>query len=74
MRKLGYGEDYLYPHDFGGAVVDQNYLPEQIEGRTYYSPSDRGYEARMREYLGRVRAMRAASRAAAAILTGKKRD
>jgi putative ATPase len=74
MRKLGYGEDYLYPHDFGGAVVDQNYLPEQIEGRTYYSPSDRGYEARMREYLGRVRAMRAASRAAAAILSGKKRD
>src|ERR1700687_4265623 len=24
MRKLGYGEDYLYPHDFGSAVVDQN--------------------------------------------------
>jgi putative ATPase len=73
MRKLGYGEDYLYPHDFGGAVVDQNYLPEQIEGRTYYSPSDRGYEARMREYLGRIRAMRAAARAAAE-LAGKKRD
>ncbi len=74
MRKLGYGEDYLYPHDFAGAIAEQNYLPEQIEGRTYYSPSDRGYEARMREYLGRVRAMRAAARAAAAELTGKKRD
>jgi putative ATPase len=74
MRKLGYGEDYLYPHDFGGAIVDQNYLPDQIEGRTYYSPSDRGYEARMREYLGRVRAMRVEGRAAAAELAGKKRD
>jgi len=74
MRKLGYGEDYLYPHDFAGALAAQDYLPEEIEGRTYYSPSDRGYEARMREYLGRVRAMRTAARAAAAELTGKKRD
>jgi len=74
MRKLGYGEDYLYPHDFDGAVTDQNYLPEQIEGRTYYTPSDRGYEARMREYLERVRRMRAAARASAAALAQKKRD
>ena len=73
MRKLGYGEDYLYPHDFGGAVVEQQYLPEQIEGRTYYTPSERGYEARMREYLARVRAMRTASREAAAELGGKKK-
>ena len=74
MRKLGYGEDYLYPHDFGGAVVDQNYLPEQIEGRTYYAPSDRGYEARIREYLGRVRAMRTAARSATDELGQKKRE
>jgi putative ATPase len=65
MRKLGYGEDYLYPHDFDGAVTDQSYLPEQIEGRTYYTPSDRGYEARMREYLDRVRRMRSAARESA---------
>ena len=71
MRKLGYGEDYLYPHDFGGAIVEQNYLPEQIEGRTYYSPSDRGYEARMREYLDRVHAMRAAARPPAPDRLGK---
>jgi len=64
MRKLGYGEDYLYPHDFDGAVTDQNYLPDQIEGRTYYSPSERGYEARIREYLDRVRRMREVARAA----------
>jgi putative ATPase len=74
MRKLGYGEDYLYPHDFDGAVTDQSYLPQQIEGRTYYTPSDRGYEARMREYLDRVRRMRAAARASSAEASGKKRD
>jgi putative ATPase len=74
MRKLGYGEDYLYPHDFGGAVVDQDYLPEKIAGRTYYAPSDRGYEARLREYLGRVREMRSSARASAAALRDKKRE
>ena len=58
MRKLGYGEDYLYPHDFDGAVVEQSYLPDQLEGKTYYKPSDRGYEARIHEYLDRVRRMR----------------
>jgi putative ATPase len=64
MRTLGYGEDYLYPHDFADAVVEQSYLPDQLDGRTYYTPSDRGYEARIREYLDRVRRMRAAARAA----------
>jgi putative ATPase len=73
MRKLGYGEDYLYPHDFAGAVAGQSYLPEQIESRCYYTPSDRGYESRMREYLDRVRRMRVAARAAAAELATKKR-
>jgi putative ATPase len=74
MRKLGYGDDYLYPHDFGGAFVEQDYLPEQIGRRTYYEPSDRGYEARMREYLSRVRATHAAARVTAAELPGKKRS
>jgi replication-associated recombination protein RarA len=59
MRKLGYGENYLYPHDYEGAVTDQTYRPEKLEGRLYYSPSERGYEARLREYLDRVRKIRA---------------
>jgi len=74
MRDLGYGEDYLYPHDFADAVVEQSYLPVQLDGRIYYSPSDRGYEARIREYLDRVRRMRAAARAANAELSGKRRQ
>jgi putative ATPase len=73
MSNLGYGKEYLYPHDFADAVVGQGYLPDQLDGRIYYSPSDRGYEARIHEYLDRVRRMRAAARAAAAELSGKKR-
>ncbi len=58
MRKLGYGEDYLYPHDYEGTVTAQTYRPEKLEGRLYYLPSERGYEARLREYLDRVRTLR----------------
>jgi putative ATPase len=73
MRNLGYGEDYLYPHDFADAVVEQSYLPDQLAARTYYAPTDRGYEARIREYLDRVRRMRTAARSANATFTEKKR-
>ncbi|MBN1504606.1 MAG: replication-associated recombination protein A [Candidatus Eisenbacteria bacterium] len=45
MQGLGYGKDYLYPHDFPGKVVDQEYLPESLKGRRYYRPTDSGYEA-----------------------------
>jgi putative ATPase len=69
MRKLGYGEDYLYPHDFADAITDQSYMPEELDDRTYYAPSDRGYEARIRDYLDRVRKARASAR-----VVGAKKD
>jgi putative ATPase len=62
MRGLGYGADYQYPHDYDGAVADQAHRPDKLEGRIYYFPSERGYEARIREYLDRVRKMRASLR------------
>jgi putative ATPase len=58
MKGLGYGKDYQYPHDYEGALVAQEYLPDQLRGRVYYHPSDRGYEARIRDYLERVRTAR----------------
>jgi putative ATPase len=58
MKGLGYGKDYQYPHDYEGALVAQEYLPEELRGRIYYRPSDRGYETRIRDYLERVRATR----------------
>lgn len=36
MRKLGYNEGYLYPHDFPGHWVEQQYLPEKMLGTKYY--------------------------------------
>ena len=36
MRELGYNEGYLYPHDFPGHWVKQQYLPDKMVGTKYY--------------------------------------
>lgn len=59
--RLGHGEGYVYAHDEPDAVAAQEYLPDDLVGRTdYYQPTDRGFEARLqtrwawlRERLGR---------------------
>jgi len=51
MEKLGYGRDYQYPHDFPGAFVEDNYLPEALEKIQFYRPTERGYEATIAERL-----------------------
>ena len=51
MKSLGYGADYIYPHDEPGHVADQEYLPSELEGRRYYEPGDQGYEQVVRERL-----------------------
>jgi putative ATPase len=44
MKKLGYSRGYLYPHNYPGAWVEQEYLPEKIRNRIFYRPTDRGLE------------------------------
>lgn len=39
-KSLGRGEGYLYPHDFPGGKVQQQYLPDDLTGRVYYRESD----------------------------------
>lgn len=39
---------YLYPHDFGG-WVEQQYMPDSLKDKVYYTPSDRGFEKQVRE-------------------------
>jgi putative ATPase len=55
MRRIGYGKGYKYAHDYEGAQVDQQHLPDAIKDRTYYHPSDRGYERTIRERLAEFR-------------------
>jgi putative ATPase len=44
MKKLGYSRGYLYPHNYPGAWVAQEYLPEEIKSRIFYTPTNRGME------------------------------
>jgi putative ATPase len=55
MKELGYARGYLYPHDFEGGVVEQEYMPEKLRGRTYYHPTGRGYEKKLQEFLEKVK-------------------
>lgn len=51
MQELGYGKGYQYAHDFEDHVVDQQHLPKELLGRRYYTPSDAGYEAEIKDRL-----------------------
>jgi putative ATPase len=62
-REQGYGKGYLYPHDYADADVDQQYLPDDLEGRVFYEPSDEGLELKIGERLQRLRRLRLESRA-----------
>ena len=46
-KSLGRGEGYRYAHDEPGAVSDQQLLPEGLENRRFYLPTDRGFEAEL---------------------------
>ncbi|ACL05782.1 AAA ATPase central domain protein [Desulfatibacillum aliphaticivorans] len=45
MKELGYGAEYKYPHDYEGAYVPEEYMPEGLEGTSFYRPTPRGYES-----------------------------
>ncbi len=42
------GKGYLYPHDYPGHWVKQNYMPTELEGQSYYTPTDQGHEDKIR--------------------------
>jgi putative ATPase len=51
MKDLDYGKGYRYAHDYPGAYIPQEYLPEKLRGETYYAPTNRGYEKIIKERL-----------------------
>ena len=54
-RQLGHGQGYLYPHDFPGHYVRQEYLPAELKGRRYYEPTTEGYEQEIKTRLEKWR-------------------
>ena len=54
-RALGHGEGYKYPHDFEGAYVAEDYLPDQLAGTTIYEPGTSGFEQELATRLAALR-------------------
>ena len=55
MGHIGYGRGYQYAHNTEEKVTDMTCLPESLAGRTYYKPTDQGFEARIRQRLEEIR-------------------
>ena len=51
MKNLGYGKDYKYAHDFEGNFTEQEYLPQGLEGTTFYEPGTTAREQETRNSL-----------------------
>lgn len=51
MKRLGYGRGYLYPHNYSGGWVKQEYLPKKVKNRIFYRPTDRGFEKEIRKRM-----------------------
>jgi putative ATPase len=47
-KEMGHGEGYLYPHDYPGHWVRQDYLPEALRGKVYYKPAGTGADLGVR--------------------------
>ncbi len=51
MKELGYNKGYKYAHDYKDGYVPQDYLPEELQEERFYLPTDRGYEAMVKQRL-----------------------
>ena len=49
--KLGHGIGYKYAHDYPNGYVKQQYLPYELNGQEFYSPSGNGYEQKIKEHM-----------------------
>ena len=63
MKNIGYGEGYQYAHDLEEKVADMDCLPESLAGKTYYRPTDQGFEARLRQRMEEIRRIKGSRKA-----------
>ena len=51
MRGMGYGKDYKYAHDYAGHVVEQQFLPDNLKEKRYFTPGEEGHEKSIKERI-----------------------
>jgi putative ATPase len=49
MKKMGYSRGYRYPHNYPGAWIKQDYLPEKLKKSIFYRPTNRGFESEIKK-------------------------
>ena len=54
MKQLGYGKDYKYAHDYPGHFVNQEYMPDEVRGTTFYHPQENPSESKAKETIDRL--------------------
>ena len=54
-KGFGHGKGYKYPHNFPGHFTEQQYLPDAVQGKKFYQPSDEGYETRIKKFLEQLK-------------------
>ncbi|MDQ3145284.1 MAG: replication-associated recombination protein A, partial [Pseudomonadota bacterium] len=59
MKQVGYGKGYAYDHDAEDGFSGANYWPDEMQPQDYYEPTDRGFEAKVKERLAWWEARRA---------------
>jgi putative ATPase len=59
MKNIGYGEGYQYAHNYKEKVTNMQCLPDNLAGRTWYKPTDQGFEQRVRARLEEIRKLKA---------------
>ncbi len=55
MKQLGFGKEYLYPHDYPGNMVTQEYLPDEAKGTKFYIPANNVAEQQSAERIRQVK-------------------
>jgi putative ATPase len=61
MKGMGYGKGYEYAHDAEGKVANMQCLPDNLQDRVYYRPTNEGIEKRIRERLEEIRRLRSSN-------------
>ena len=55
MKEAGFGKGYRYAHDYEGGIIGQQNLPDNLDGKTYYTPTNRGFERDLARRVERIR-------------------
>ena len=54
MKNIGYGQGYQYAHNHEDKITDMQCLPDNLVGRSWYKPTDQGFEARLRQRMAEI--------------------